>query len=113
MVTAPNRIVGFGGLVTICAVHATSTTEQSMKVKATRIAVVVCNTLASLLVTGTTWMATSAPAGATQQFATQTGQSCAACHQNPKGGGPLTPVGEKFKANGNKMPAKDAPTTPK
>jgi hypothetical protein len=85
-----------------------------MKLKATRVAVVVCNTLASLLVTGTTWIVTSAPATATQQFATQTGQSCAACHQNPKGGGTLTSVGEKFKANGNKMPAKtDAPTTPK
>lgn len=67
--------------------------------------------LAPILMTGVIWMATSRPVAATQQFATQTGQSCAACHQNPKGGGALTPAGDQFKANGNKMPAKtDAPT---
>ena len=44
------------------------------------------------------------PAAATVQFATQTGKSCGDCHTNAKGGGPLTPLGEKFKANGNKMP---------
>jgi hypothetical protein len=46
----------------------------------------------------------SRPATATQQFAMETGKSCADCHTNPKGGGALTALGEKFKANGNKMP---------
>lgn len=85
-----------------------------MKVNAKKLAVTACNTLAALAMTGTTWMVISQPAVATPQFATQTGQACGACHQNPKGGGALTPAGEKFKANGNKMPTKpDAPTTPK
>jgi hypothetical protein len=44
------------------------------------------------------------PAAATAQFAKDTGKACAACHINAKGGGPLTPLGEQFKANGNKMP---------
>ncbi len=49
-------------------------------------------------------LAISAPAGATVQFAKETGKSCGACHTDPKGAGPLTPFGEKFKANGNKLP---------
>jgi hypothetical protein len=44
------------------------------------------------------------PAAATPQFATQTGKACGDCHTSAKGGGALTPLGEKFKANGNKMP---------
>jgi hypothetical protein len=44
------------------------------------------------------------PAAATVQFATETGKSCGDCHTNAAGGGPLTPFGEKFKANGNKLP---------
>jgi mono/diheme cytochrome c family protein len=44
------------------------------------------------------------PAAATAQFATETGKSCGDCHTNAAGGGPLTPFGEKFKANGNKLP---------
>lgn len=44
------------------------------------------------------------PAEATPQFAAQTGKSCGDCHTNVNGGGALTPLGEKFKANGNKMP---------
>ncbi len=47
----------------------------------------------------------SKPAAATAQFAKDTGKSCADCHTNVKGGGPLTPLGTAFKANGNKMPA--------
>ncbi len=77
-----------------------------MKVNAKKVTVIVCNTLAALLVTGTTWIAASQPAAATEQFATQTKQTCAACHQNPEGGGALAPAGEKFKADGNKMPTK-------
>jgi mono/diheme cytochrome c family protein len=85
-----------------------------MKVNAKKMTLIARNALAALVMTGATWIVISQPAAATQQFATQTGQSCAACHQNPKGGGALTPTGEKFKANGNKMPAKtDASTAPK
>jgi mono/diheme cytochrome c family protein len=43
-------------------------------------------------------------ARATEAFAKQTGQACGQCHTSAKGGGPLTPAGEKFKANGNKLP---------
>jgi mono/diheme cytochrome c family protein len=44
------------------------------------------------------------PAAATAQFAKDTGKSCGDCHTSAQGGGPLTPFGEKFKANGNKLP---------
>jgi mono/diheme cytochrome c family protein len=44
------------------------------------------------------------PAAATVQFATETGKSCGDCHTNAAGGGPLTPFGQKFKENGNKLP---------
>ena len=85
-----------------------------MKVNAKKVAVIACSTFAALVMTGATWMLISQPAAATQQFATQTGLSCGACHQNPKGGGALTSTGEKFKANGHKMPTKtDTSTTPK
>ncbi len=47
----------------------------------------------------------SKPAAATAAFAKETGKACGDCHTNPKGGGPLTPLGAQFKANGNKMPA--------
>ena len=43
-------------------------------------------------------------ASAKPEFAAQTGKPCGACHQNPAGGGALKPFGEKFKANGNKLP---------
>ena len=46
----------------------------------------------------------SQTAVATAQFAKQTGKACGDCHTAPAGGGPLTPFGEKFKANGNKLP---------
>jgi cytochrome c5 len=42
-------------------------------------------------------------AGATPQFAQQTGKGCGSCHKNPAGGGPLTGTGAKFKAKGNKL----------
>jgi mono/diheme cytochrome c family protein len=44
------------------------------------------------------------PALATAQFAKDTGKSCGACHTAAAGGGPLTPFGEKFHANGDKLP---------
>jgi len=44
------------------------------------------------------------PVLATAQFAKDTGKSCGACHTAAAGGGPLTPFGEKFHANGDKLP---------
>jgi hypothetical protein len=63
-----------------------------------------CGTAAALVIAAATSLIASRPAAATAQFATETKLSCGACHANPKGGGTLTPLGEKFKANGNKMP---------
>jgi mono/diheme cytochrome c family protein len=52
----------------------------------------------------TALMFVAQPAAATAQFAKDTGKSCGDCHTNPAGSGPLTDLGAKFKANGNKMP---------
>lgn len=70
--------------------------------------------IAGLLLTGATVLSGAAltstlliiaqPAAATAKFAKDTGKSCGDCHTNPAGGGPLTDLGAKFKANGNKMP---------
>lgn len=43
-------------------------------------------------------------ANAKPEFAAQTKLPCGQCHQNPAGGGKLKSFGEKFKANGNKLP---------
>jgi len=83
-----------------------------MSVNARKTALIACNTLAALVMTGTICMVISQPTAATPQFAMQTGLSCGACHKNPNGGGALTPTGEKFKANGNKMPTKTNTSTP-
>jgi mono/diheme cytochrome c family protein len=58
----------------------------------------------AILIGGATSLVLSLPATATEQYAKQTGQACAACHQNPQGGGPLTPAGDKFKAAQQKPP---------
>jgi hypothetical protein len=60
--------------------------------------------VAAVVMIGAVAVVVPGTAVATQQFATQTGKSCADCHTNPKGGGALTAYGEKFKANGNKLP---------
>lgn len=39
------------------------------------------------------------PAGATEEYARQTGQTCAACHLDPAGGGELTAAGKTFTAS--------------
>ena len=39
-----------------------------------------------------------APCGATEEYATQTGKSCQACHLDPAGGGELTAAGSEFAA---------------
>ncbi len=65
---------------------------------------IACGTAAAAVVVGAISLAVSRPAAATQQYATATGKSCGNCHTNPQGGGALTAFGEKFKANGNKLP---------
>ena len=63
-----------------------------------------CSTVATIVIAAATSLLVSRPAIATPQFAKETGKSCGDCHTNPAGGGALTPLGEKFKANGNKLP---------
>jgi mono/diheme cytochrome c family protein len=75
-----------------------------MKVNAIKAFTIATGTAAAIVIASATALVISRPAGATAQFAAETGKSCGDCHTNAKGGGPLTPLGEKFKANGNKMP---------
>ncbi len=75
-----------------------------MKVNVNKAFVLACGMAAALVIAGATSLVVSQPAAATAQFAKDTGKSCGDCHTNPQGGGALTPLGEKFKANGNKMP---------
>jgi cytochrome c5 len=75
-----------------------------MRVNAKKAFVIACGSAAALVAVGVTSLVVSRPAAATAQFAKDTGKTCGDCHTNPKGGGALTPLGEKFKANGNKMP---------
>lgn len=75
-----------------------------MKINARNFFVVATSTAAAIVLAGASALVMSRPAVATAQFATETGKSCGDCHTAPAGGGPLTPLGEKFKANGNKMP---------
>jgi hypothetical protein len=58
---------------------------------------------AAIVIAGAAMLLLSQPAAATMKFAKDTGKSCADCHTGGKGG-PLTPFGEQFKANGNKLP---------
>jgi len=76
-----------------------------MNVNAKDAFVLACSAAAAVVIVGAATLVISQPAAATAQFAKDTGKSCADCHTNPKGGGTLTPFGEKFKANGNKMPS--------
>lgn len=75
-----------------------------MKINAKITFVVACGTAAAALITGAASLLVPRPAIATAQFAKDTGKSCGDCHTNPQGGGPLTPYGAAFKANGNKPP---------
>lgn len=77
-----------------------------MTVFANKATIIVCAMAAAI------WLTAAQPAAATQQFATQTGQTCGQCHVNPKGAGPLTPAGQAFKANGNKAAAPSPGSTP-
>jgi cytochrome c5 len=75
-----------------------------MKIKVTMRYAFACGTAAAIVIAGATSLLVSRPAAATAQFAKDTGKACGDCHTNPAGGGPLTPFGEKFKANGNRLP---------
>jgi hypothetical protein len=66
--------------------------------------VLTCAAVALVAIGVTSLLLVPQPAAATAQFATDTGKSCADCHTNPKGSGPLTALGAAFKANGNKLP---------
>jgi cytochrome c5 len=75
-----------------------------MKINPKMTFVLACGAAAAALIAGAASLLVSLPAAATAQFAKDTGKSCGDCHTNPQGGGPLTPFGEAFKANGNKLP---------
>ncbi len=75
-----------------------------MKVNAHRVFTATVGAAGAIVIACATALVISGPASATAKFAAETGKACADCHTNPKGGGALTALGEKFKANGNKMP---------
>jgi cytochrome c5 len=75
-----------------------------MRVFAKSAFVLACSTAAAAVIVGAASLIISRPAAATAQFTKETGKACGDCHTAAKGGGPLTPFGEKFKANGNKLP---------
>jgi hypothetical protein len=75
-----------------------------MKVNLSNAFAIATGIAAAVVVGGASALVMSQPAAATAQFAKETKKSCGDCHTNAKGGGPLTPLGEQFKANGNKMP---------
>jgi len=77
-----------------------------MKVNSKVAFVLACGTAAAaaVMIGAAASLVIALPAAATPEFAAQTGKACGDCHVNPKGGGPLTPFGDKFKANGNKLP---------
>lgn len=75
-----------------------------MKINAKMTFVLACGTVVAALIVGAASLLVPQRAIATVQFAKETGKSCGDCHTNPQGGGPLTPFGNAFKANGNKLP---------
>jgi hypothetical protein len=74
-----------------------------MKLYARDTFISICVAVAAILIVVTLTMVVSQPANAKPEFAAQTGLPCGKCHQNPAGGGPRKPFGEKFKANGFKL----------
>jgi hypothetical protein len=75
-----------------------------MQVKSNKGFALVCRTAAAVTVAVVASLFVFQPAAATAQFVADTGKYCGDCRTNPQGGGPLTAFGEKFKANGNKLP---------
>jgi len=61
---------------------------------------------AAAIMGGAMMIAAPKSANALPAYAAQTGKPCAACHQNPAGGGPRNAFGEAFAANGHKLPGK-------
>jgi len=60
---------------------------------------------AAVALVGAMSMIDSRRAAATPQYAGQTGLPCAQCHQKPDASdGKLNSFGEKFQANGHKLP---------
>jgi len=64
------------------------------------------STAAAILIAVAMSFAIPVPVAATEAFTKDTGKPCGACHQSPKGGGKLTEYGERFRANGNKLPTR-------
>ncbi len=62
--------------------------------------------VATLLFAATILVVAPREAAATAAYAQQTGLPCGQCHVNPAGAGKLTAFGEKFQANGHKLPGK-------
>lgn len=58
----------------------------------------------ALLVGGTIALVAPSPAQALPQYAAQFHFPCSKCHVNPAGGGPRNAFGQKFEANGHKLP---------
>jgi hypothetical protein len=56
-----------------------------------------------IMTVGTMSLLDARNANAKPEFAAQTGLPCGKCHQNPAGGGPRKPFGDKFKENGFKV----------
>jgi hypothetical protein len=75
-----------------------------MKVSTSKAFNIASGSAAAIVVAGALALIISQAATATPQFAQETGKACGDCHVSATGGGPLTPLGEKFKANGNKLP---------
>lgn len=59
---------------------------------------------AAILIAGTMVTLSPRQAGATAQYASQTGLPCGKCHVNPAGGGDRNAFGKAFAANGHKLP---------
>jgi len=74
-----------------------------MKMDTKKTFALVCGLAAAGLIAGMLSVPISRPANATPAFAGSAGKPCGFCHQSPAGGGALTPTGQKFKDNGNKL----------
>jgi len=85
-------VVGFGGLSDACR-----PTEGSIGIPSIR-----AISIAAAMVALAAFF--SSPALARPEFATDTGLSCAACHERGGDAGPLTTLGRDFRDAGNRLP---------
>jgi hypothetical protein len=81
-----------------------ATEHKIMKVCGKVAFVFICGGAAAMLFAGAASLMTSRPASAKPEYAAQTGLPCGRCHVNPSGGGKNTTFGDKYKANGHKVP---------